>query len=111
MRLHLHAPGVEPDERVGEHAGEHKRIEAANPSHVCVGTATIRAVHGADEALRCSHDDRVPCLQLLPGAPPPPTSAARLAALGPRDQHVLEVLAGAAARAPVDVATQTPVEA
>ena len=71
-----------------------------------------------------------PCLQLLPRGrtgpacarkarrlrtPDPWTdalrSAARLAALGPRDQHVLEVLAGAAARAPVDVATQTPVEA
>ena len=33
-------------------------------------------------------------------------SAADPAALGPRDQHVLEVLAGAAARASVDVATQ-----
>ena len=61
VRLHLHAPRVEADERVGEHAGEHKRIEAASPSHVCVGTATIRAVHADDEALHPgSHDDRVP---------------------------------------------------
>ena len=43
--LHLHPAGLEPDERVGEHASEHTRIEAANPSHVCVGTATIRAVY------------------------------------------------------------------
>ena len=36
VRLHLHAPGVEPDERVGEHAGEHTLHRSGEPvSRLC----------------------------------------------------------------------------
>src|SRR6185312_14258956 len=43
VRLDFDAPRVEPDERVGEHAGEHMPIEPAETSHVCAGTVTVQA--------------------------------------------------------------------